>query len=62
MLAPIPVNVEGSLNIMGMLSRKLGVDLGTINVMIYAGGQLILQEPAMVALTIEEERVVAVGQ
>jgi rod shape-determining protein MreB len=47
---------------MGMLSRKLGVDLGTVNVMIYAGGQIVLQEPSMVALTIEEERVVAVGQ
>ena len=30
--------------------------------MIYAGGQIVLQEPSMVALTIEEERVVAVGQ
>jgi rod shape-determining protein MreB len=47
---------------MGMFSRKLGVDLGTSNVMIYAGGQLILREPSMVALTIEEERVIAVGQ
>ncbi len=47
---------------MSMFARKLGVDLGTNNVMIYAGGQLILQEPSMVALTIEEERVVAVGQ
>jgi rod shape-determining protein MreB len=47
---------------MGMFSRKLGVDLGTVNVMIYAGGQIVLQEPAMVALTIEDERVVAVGQ
>ncbi len=47
---------------MGALSQKLGVDLGTNNVMIYAGGQIVLQEPSMVALTIEEERVVAVGQ
>jgi len=47
---------------MAVFSRKLGVDLGTINVMIYAGGQIVLQEPSMVALTIEEERVVAVGQ
>jgi len=47
---------------MGMFSRKLGVDLGTTNVMIYASGQIVLQEPSMVALTIEEERVVAVGQ
>ncbi|HEX3053393.1 MAG TPA: rod shape-determining protein [Aggregatilineaceae bacterium] len=47
---------------MGLLTKKLGVDLGTINVMIYANGQIVLQEPAMVALTVEEERVVAVGQ
>jgi rod shape-determining protein MreB len=47
---------------MGILTQKLGVDLGTNNVMIFAGGQIVLQEPAMVALTIEEERVVAVGQ
>jgi rod shape-determining protein MreB len=47
---------------MGIFTQKLGVDLGTNNVMIYAGGQIVLQEPAMVALTIEEERVVAVGQ
>ena len=45
-----------------MFSRKLGVDLGTNNVLIYANGQIVLQEPSMVALTIEEERVVAVGQ
>lgn len=47
---------------MSVFSRKLGVDLGTNNVMIYANGQIVLQEPSMVALTIEEERVVAVGQ
>ena len=47
---------------MTMFSRKLGVDLGTNNVLIYAGGQVVLQEPAMVALTSEDERVVAVGQ
>jgi len=47
---------------MGIFSRKLGVDLGTNNVIICSGGQIVLQEPSMVALTIEEERVVAVGQ
>ncbi len=47
---------------MGIFSRKLGVDLGTNNVLIYANGQIVLQEPSMVALTIEDERVVAVGQ
>ena len=47
---------------MAVFVRKLGVDLGTVNVMIYANNQIVLQEPAMVALTIEDERVVAVGQ
>lgn len=47
---------------MGVFSKKLGVDLGTVSVMIYSEGQIVLQEPTMVALTIEEERVVAVGQ
>jgi rod shape-determining protein MreB and related proteins len=47
---------------MGILAKDLGVDLGTVNVLIYAGGQIILQEPAMVALTTEDEFVRAVGQ
>lgn len=47
---------------MGIIAKNLGVDLGTVNVLIYAGGQIILQEPAMVALTTEDEFVRAVGQ
>lgn len=45
-----------------MFNRKMGVDLGTVNVIIYANGQILLQEPSMVALTIEDERIVAIGQ
>src|SRR5260221_11855231 len=40
----------------------MGVDLGTINVIIWQGGQIVLQEPAMVALTIDDEQIVAIGQ
>jgi rod shape-determining protein MreB len=47
---------------MGIFNRKLGVDLGTINVIVYSEGQILLQEPSMVALTIEDERIVAIGQ
>ncbi|MCC6974269.1 MAG: rod shape-determining protein [Anaerolineae bacterium] len=47
---------------MALFRRKLGVDLGTINVIIYLNGQIVLQEPAMVALTVEDERIVAIGQ
>jgi rod shape-determining protein MreB and related proteins len=48
---------------MALFNRKYGVDLGTINVIIYQGGQIVLQEPSMVALTVEEDpRIVAIGQ
>ena len=47
---------------MALFNRKLGVDLGTINVIIYQGDQIVLQEPSMVALTIEDETIVAIGQ
>ena len=38
-----------------MFNKKLGVDLGTINVLICEQGRIILQEPALVVLPIEEE-------
>ncbi len=47
---------------MALFGRKMGVDLGTINVIIYRDGQIVLQEPSMVALTIEDEKIVAIGQ
>src|SRR5260221_10672452 len=47
---------------MGVFNRKMGVDLGTVNVIIYQGGQIVLQEPSMVALTIDDEQIVAIGQ
>ncbi|MCU0514233.1 MAG: rod shape-determining protein [Anaerolineae bacterium] len=48
---------------MGLFSKRLGVDLGTVNVLIYEGGQIVLQEPSLVALEVgEEERIVEVGQ
>jgi rod shape-determining protein MreB and related proteins len=48
---------------MGLFSKRLGVDLGTVNVLIYEGGQIVLQEPSLVALEVgEEERIVDFGQ
>ena len=47
---------------MGMFDRRLGVDLGTVNVLIYENGQIVLQEPTLVALTVEDERIVEIGQ
>lgn len=47
---------------MGMFDKRLGVDLGTINVLIYENEQIVLQEPALVALTVDDERIVEIGQ
>jgi rod shape-determining protein MreB len=47
---------------MGLFDKKLGVDLGTVNTLIYENEQIVLQEPSLVALTVEEERIVEIGQ
>lgn len=38
-----------------MFGKKLGVDLGTVNCLIWEGGQIVLQEPSLVALMAEED-------
>lgn len=49
-----------------MFGKKLGVDLGTVNVLIYENGQIVLQEPSLVALMAEEDArglmIVEIGQ
>jgi rod shape-determining protein MreB len=40
---------------MGLFSKSLGVDLGTINCLIYENGQIVLQEPSLVAIGTEEK-------
>ena len=40
---------------MPLLSKDLGIDLGTVNVLIYEGGEIVLQEPSMVAVAAEED-------
>jgi rod shape-determining protein MreB and related proteins len=47
---------------MALFGKRLGVDLGTVNVLIYDNGQIVLQEPSLVALMAEEERIVDFGQ
>ncbi len=47
---------------MALFSRKLGLDIGTVNVLICDRGQIVLQEPSLVALTAEDERIVEIGQ
>ncbi len=47
---------------MAVLSKELGIDLGTVRTRISEGGQVILQEPTVVAIAIDELKIVAVGQ
>lgn len=45
-----------------MFSKRIGIDLGTANTLVYLAGQgIVLNEPTVVAVTAEEDRVVAVG-
>ena len=47
---------------MAIFSKELGIDLGTVQTRISEGGQVILQEPTVVAIAIDELKIVAVGQ
>lgn len=44
-------------------SKRIGIDLGTANTLVYLVGEgIVLNEPTVVAVTVEENRVVAVGK
>lgn len=45
-----------------MLSKRLGIDLGTANSVVWLAGEgIVLNEPTVVAISIDDNRVVAVG-
>jgi rod shape-determining protein MreB len=45
-----------------MFAKQIGIDLGTVNVLVYVKGRgIVLQEPSMVAISIEDNKIVAVG-
>jgi rod shape-determining protein MreB len=45
-----------------MFAKQIGIDLGTVNVLVYVRGKgIVLQEPSMVAISIEDNKIVAVG-
>ncbi|MCW5876435.1 MAG: rod shape-determining protein [Anaerolineales bacterium] len=46
---------------MALLSRELGIDLGTNFIRIVEGGEIVLQEPTIVAVDLDEQKIVAVG-
>ncbi|PJE73678.1 MAG: rod shape-determining protein [Candidatus Terrybacteria bacterium CG10_big_fil_rev_8_21_14_0_10_41_10] len=47
---------------MGFFSKKLGIDLGTANTLVFVQGKgVVINEPSVVAVSIPENRVAAVG-
>ena len=43
---------------MPLFSRDIGIDLGTLNTVIAEGRQLLLQEPTVAAIIVEEMKMV----
>ncbi|MEX0933817.1 MAG: rod shape-determining protein [Candidatus Paceibacterota bacterium] len=47
---------------MGILSKKLGIDLGTANILVYVPKKgVVLNEPSVVAVSFEDNKILAVG-
>lgn len=47
---------------MALFYKELGIDFGTVNTIIAEGGQIILSEPTMVVIDVDEQKVVEVGE
>ena len=46
-----------------MFEKQIGIDLGTVNVIVYVSGKgIILREPSVVAISARDNKIVAVGQ
>ncbi len=46
-----------------MFNRKIGIDLGTCNSLVFISGKgVVLQEPSVVAVTLSENKILAVGE
>lgn len=46
-----------------MLTKQIGIDLGTVNVLVFVRGKgIVLREPSVVAISTNDSRIVAVGE
>lgn len=46
-----------------MFVRQIGIDLGTVNVLVYVRGRgIVLQEPSLVAISVADNKIVALGE
>ncbi|MFT7327955.1 MAG: rod shape-determining protein MreB [Crocinitomicaceae bacterium] len=47
---------------MSIFSKKLGIDLGTTNILVYVPGKgVILDEPSVVAISVQDNKILAIG-
>ena len=47
---------------MSLFSKKLGIDLGTTNILVYVPGKgVIMDEPSVVAISVQDNKVLAIG-
>ncbi len=47
---------------MALFSKKLGIDLGTANTLVFVPGKgIVLNEPSVVAVSEQDNRILAVG-
>jgi rod shape-determining protein MreB and related proteins len=47
---------------MAIFSKDLGIDLGTMNIRVAEGNRIVLEEPTMAAIVVDEEKLVAWGK
>ncbi len=48
---------------MGIFSKKLGIDLGTANTLVFVPGRgIVLNEPTVVSVSLEDNKVLAIGK
>lgn len=47
---------------MALFSRELGIDLGTLYIRVCEGNQIVLQEPTVAVIVVEEQKMVSWGQ
>jgi rod shape-determining protein MreB len=47
---------------MALFSKEIGIDLGTTYTRVAQGGQIVLQEPTVAAIVVQEQKMVAWGQ
>lgn len=45
-----------------MFSKQIGIDLGTVNMLVYVKGRgIVIQEPSVAAISVKDNKIVAVG-